>query len=134
MIRDPRDLLRNRALQREAESPLMEPLGGPLGGSRAERIQRLQIGAFGILAMVLLVALADIVISRAKLTEAGAVPEAAPTVVASETAAPRDPLADAGVVPELPAEPNATPTGQLAPRAGDVPAPVPTAGQNAPLQ
>jgi hypothetical protein len=94
----------------------------------------LQVGLFGILAMVLLVALADVVISRAQLTEASAVPEAAPTVVAEETETPRDPLADAGVVPALPAEPTAAPAGQPVPRAGDVPAPAPTTGQNAPLQ
>jgi len=119
------------------ESPLpAEPSAAPLGGTRAERIQRLQIGAFGILAMVLLIALADIVISRAQLTEAGAVPEAAPTVVASETAAPRDPLADAGVVPQLPAEPTATPSAQGEPPRGDVPPPkpAPQPAQNAPLQ
>ncbi len=134
MVIDPRDLLRNRIGQRQAESHPAPVLGAPLGGTRAERIQRLQVGGFGILAMVLLVALADVVISRAQLTEASAVPDAAPTVVAEETEAPRDPLADAGVVPELPAEPTAAPTGQAAPRAGDVPAPVPTTGQNAPLQ
>lgn len=101
MALDPRDLLRPRG------SP-SEP--APLAGTRAERIQRLQIGLFGIGAMVLLVALADVVISRVEQTQASAVPEAAPTVQPRETAAPRDPLADAGVVPELPAEPSATPT------------------------
>ncbi|WP_271077147.1 hypothetical protein [Aurantiacibacter sp. MUD61] len=85
----------------------------PLGGTRAERVQRLQVGLFGIVAMVLLIGLADIVISRAQQTEAITVPDAAPTVEPTETAAPRDPLSDAGVVPELPAEP--TPTTSASP-------------------
>ena len=96
MAIDPRNLLKRKP----AAEPVPAPV--PLGGTRAERMQRVQIGLFGLLTMVLLVALADIVITRARQTEAAAVPEAAATVVASETAAPSDPLADAGVVPELP--------------------------------
>lgn len=124
MALDPRDLLRPRAP--DGEPP-------PLSGTRAERVQRLQIGLFGIGAMALLVGLADAITSRAQLTEENAVPEAAPTVVASETAAPRDPLADAGVVPELPAEPTPTPTPTAStPGAGgDLP---PRPPNNAPLQ
>ncbi|QZH75462.1 MAG: hypothetical protein JY451_02255 [Erythrobacter sp.] len=134
MVIDPRDLLRNRAAPRQAEAVRVETLSSPLGGTRAERIQRLQVGLFGVLSMVLLIGLADVVISRAQLTEASAVPEAAPTVVAEETDAPRDPLADAGVVPALPPQPTASPTGRAAPRAGDIPGPESSAGQNAPLQ
>lgn len=115
---DPRDLLRPRG-------PTNEP--APLAGTRSERIQRLQIGVFGIGAMVLLVGLADVVISRAQLTEAEAVPEAAPTVEPTETTAPRDPLADAGVVPELPPEPTPTSTQSAAQPTQDVPPPTPTA-------
>ncbi|KLE33939.1 hypothetical protein AAW00_12145 [Aurantiacibacter luteus] len=101
----------------------------PLGGTRAERLQRLQIGVFGILAMVLLVGLADVVTSRLAMTEAAAVPEAAPTVEATETAIPRDPLVDAGVAPEVPATDGEPGTAPAAP----APA-VPRTGQNAPLQ
>ncbi|WAT19054.1 hypothetical protein OZN62_05680 [Aurantiacibacter sp. MUD11] len=101
MAFDPRDMLRPRA-------PEGEP--APLAGTRAERVQRLQIGVSLIAGLALLVGLADAITSRAQRTEANAVPEAAPTVVASETSAPRDPLADAGVVPELPAASNPTPT------------------------
>lgn len=108
---DPGKLLRTR-------SPASEP--PPMAGTRAERIQRLQIGLFGIGAMVLLVGLADVVISRAEQTQAAAVPEAAPTVEPSETPGLRDPLADAGVVPELPAQP--TPTAGNTPPTGDLPA------------
>ena len=122
MVLDPRDLLRPRG-------PANEP--APLSGTRAERIQRLQIGLFGILAMVLLVALADVVISRAEQTKAAAVPEAAPTVQPTETAAPRDPLADAGVVPELAEEPTSTASPGAAQSTGDVPPPAQSSG-NAP--
>ena len=82
--------------------------GAPLGGTRAQRIQRLQIGFAGVTAMLLLVALADVVGNRVQETEASVVPEAAPTTEPSTAPAARDPLAEAGVVPELPGEgPNA---------------------------
>lgn len=121
MAFDPRDFLRPK------------PQGGtaPLAGTRAERLQRLQIGGFGILAMVLLVGLADAITSRAQLTQENAVPDAAPTVVASETTAPRDPLADAGVVPDLPADPTPSPTPTPTPTPSDVQTRPAT---NAPLQ
>jgi hypothetical protein len=90
---DPRELFKTTP-------KVAEPAPTPLGGTRAERIQRLQVGGFGLAAMVLMVALADIVISRARETEAASVPETAP--IAVTTAAPRDPLADAGVLPDLP--------------------------------
>lgn len=124
MALDPRDLLRPR-------KPHKEP--APLSGTRAERIQRLQIGLFGIGSMVLLVALADVVISRAEQTKAAAVPEAAPTVQPTETPAPRDPLVDAGVVPELPAEPGPSPSASAAQPTGDVPPPTQPSG-NAPQE
>ncbi|MGB3797614.1 MAG: hypothetical protein WA957_15080 [Alteraurantiacibacter sp.] len=117
MALDPRDFLRPR-------SPAKEP--APLAGTRSERIHRVQIGVFGIGAMLLLVGLADVVISRAQLTEAESVPEAAPTVEPTESAAPRDPLADAGVVPELPPEPTGTPTQSGMQPTQDVPPPTPS--------
>ena len=73
----------------------------PLSGTRAQALQRLQIGLFGLGAMVLLVGLANIVIDRAEQTEAGTVPEAAATVVPSKVPQASDPLADAGVAPEV---------------------------------
>ncbi len=96
MAFDPREYLKNR----DTEAPPVVPLGG----TRRERVQRLQIGLFGIIAVVIMIGLADIVITRAQLTEEAAVPDAAPTVQPTETAAPRDPLSDVGVVPEVPAE------------------------------
>jgi hypothetical protein len=110
MAIDPRELFRKKD---EALVP------APLGGSRAERIQRLQVGGFGLAAMVLMVALADIVISRARETEAASVPETASSILESEV--PRDPLADAGVVPDLPDD---HAEGAPAPGTGDAPPPV----------
>ena len=110
---DPRELFKS--------SPKVEvPVVTPLGGTRAERIQRLQVGGFGLAAMVLMVALADIVISRARETEATSVPDKA--LITEATAAPRDPLADAGVVPDLPDDTAAEPAAPQG--TGDAPPPV----------
>ena len=79
--------------------------GAPLGGTRAEAIQRLQVGLFGLFSMVLVVGVANIIYNRAQVTEAAAVPEAAPTTEPTEAPPQRDPLADAGVVPDIPTEP-----------------------------
>ena len=75
----------------------------PLAGTRSQSMQRLQIGLFGLAAMVLLVSLANIVLNNAEKNEARVVPEAAPTVAADGGSdAVSDPLADAGVVPDMP--------------------------------
>lgn len=83
----------------------------PLGGTREQAMQRLQIGLSGLAAMVLMVGLANIVMDRAKETDAATVPEAAATVAPTNAPKQNDPLVDAGVVPDLPANPAATPTG-----------------------
>ena len=78
----------------------------PLSGTRAQALQRLQIGVFGLDAMVLLVGLANIILDRAAQTEAGTVPEAAATVAPDQSASQAsDPLADAGVAPDVVVEP-----------------------------
>ena len=63
---------------------------------RAQAVQRLQVGLFGLAAMVLLVALAQIIMQHARSVDAaanaGAVHSAAPTNAS-------DPLADIGVAP-----------------------------------
>ncbi len=83
----------------------VHPLPAPLAGSRSQSIQRLQIGLFGLAAMILLVSLTNIILTNAQQNEARVVPEAAPTVAAEEEPAPvSDPLADAGVVPDMPDE------------------------------
>ena len=97
--------------------------GVPLGGTRAEAMQRLQVGLSGIAAMVLLVGLASVIQSGAERTEETAVPEAAPTTEPTEAPQQTDPLADAGVVPDIPAEPEPTPTQEpaLIPEQGEGP-------------
>jgi hypothetical protein len=84
----------------------------PLSGTRSQAMQRLQVGLFGLGAMVLLVALANIINSNREQNEALVVPEAAPTIAATAGSDPvSDPLADAGIVPDMPAEaaPQASP-------------------------
>lgn len=64
---------------------------------RAQAVHRLQIGLFGLAAMLLLVGLANIIMDRARLADdADAQPEAAASLSARS---PSDPLADIGVVP-----------------------------------
>lgn len=75
----------------------------PLGGTRAQSLQRLQVGVSLLLGIVLIVGLANVIEERAKQSEQSAVPEAAATVASSPSQAANDPLADAGVVPDLPA-------------------------------
>jgi len=78
-------------------------ISAPLAGTRNQAVQRLQIGLFGLGAMVLLVGLANIIVTNSRENEAKVVPEAAPTVAAEGRAEPgSDPLAGAGVVPDLP--------------------------------
>ncbi|WP_206742020.1 hypothetical protein [Erythrobacter longus] len=79
--------------------------GAPLGGTKAEATQRLQIGLFGLVSMVLLIGLATIIGNQADRTQESAVPDAAPTTEPAETSQQRDPLASAGIVPDIPAEP-----------------------------
>jgi hypothetical protein len=82
----------------------------PGNDARRERtIQRLQIGITGIVMMILLVGLASIIQNRAAETDATTVPAAAPTTEPTQAATQNDPLVEAGVVPDLPAQPTAPP-------------------------
>jgi type IV secretory pathway VirB10-like protein len=75
----------------------------PGSDARRERtVQRLQIGITGIVMMILLVGLASIIQNRAAETDAT-------TTEPTQAAPQNDPLVEAGVVPDLPAEPSATP-------------------------
>lgn len=116
MANDPHEILSNPdGRAREASSPL--------AGTRSQSMQRLQIGLFGLAAMVLLVSLANIILNSAEENEARVVPEAAPTVASSKApVAASDPLADAGVVPDI-SEPKATPEPPA--QIGNAPAPQP---------
>lgn len=116
MANDPDELRRGSADPATA-------LSSPLAGTRSQSIQRLQIGLFGLAAMVLLVSLANIILNSAEENEARVVPEAAPTVATTKAPTPAsDPLADAGVVPDV-SEPKATPEPPA--QIGNAPAPQP---------
>jgi hypothetical protein len=116
----------------------MREAAAPLGGTRAEAMQRLQIGLLGLVSMVLLVGLANIIMARVEQSEEARVPGAPATVAAQEPVGKSDPLADAGVAPEVLAEPTpqATPVPettrveQRAPVTGALPRPA-TEGENA---
>lgn len=103
--------------------PLPEPddeiARAPLGGTRAQAMQRLQVGVSLLVGIVLIVGLAHVIEERANQSADAVTPEAAATLAPGEEQAPgTDPLADAGVVPDLPAEPTAAAS-----------TPVPDAGQ-----
>ena len=82
------------------------PAAAPFDGAKAEAAQRLQVGLFGLGSMVLLIGLATIIGNQADATQERAVPDAAPTTEPVDAAPQRDPLADAGIVPDVPAEPD----------------------------
>lgn len=81
----------------------------PQPGARSEVLRRFQIGAVGIIGVLLLIGLASIIENRAKESDSTAVAEAVPAAAASSSPSAPDPLAQAGVVPDMPAEPTAGP-------------------------
>lgn len=86
---------------------------------RAQAVQRLQTGLFGLAAVLLVVGLANIINDRARLNEeAGKTPAAAASASASPGSS--DPLADIGVVPttapSTAASPSAGAAGTNGPR------------------
>ena len=101
---------------------VLEPLAAPkhyvppsLRELRAQAVQRLQAGLFGMAAIVLVVGLANIINDRARQADAATRPSAAGSPNADAT--PKsDPLADIGVVPsstpEVAARPRARATSQ----------------------
>lgn len=84
----------------------------PLAGTRAQALRRLQVGLAGLGAMLLIVALSTIITDRVRESDATTVPDAAPTTAPKDQApVPKgDPLAEGGIVPDLPAEPSPTST------------------------
>ena len=64
---------------------------------RAQAVHRLQIGLFGLAAMLLLVGLANIIMDRARMAEESG--EVSEISVGDSSKAASDPLADIGVVP-----------------------------------
>jgi len=78
---------------------------------RSQSVHRLQIGLFGLCAMLLLVSLANIIMDRARLTEVKNDPTE--QVIAADAAPKKpatDPLADIGVVPAADPSPSPSPT------------------------
>lgn len=82
----------------------------PLGGTRAQAMQRLQVGVGGVVLMILLVGLASLIQDRTREVDAAAVPAAAPTTEPSAAPQQNDPLVDAGLVPDLPTKPSPSPS------------------------
>ena len=91
---DPHEILQGSSSFEDIVAP------PPLAGSRRQRVQRLQVGLIGLGAIVLLVGLANIIISSVADNQTTAVAEL--PVTTSDVPPPRDPLADAGVVPDIP--------------------------------
>ncbi|MCT2400232.1 hypothetical protein [Novosphingobium mangrovi (ex Huang et al. 2023)] len=84
---------------------------------RAQAVHRLQVGLFGLCAMLLLVGLANIIMDRARLADTE---DPIHDVVAADARpkkAASDPLADIGVVPAADPSPTPAPTRVLAPAA-----------------
>ena len=77
---------------------------------RAQAVHRLQVGLFGLAGMLLLIGLANIIMDRAQETDQAAqnVASSAASPVPTEATA-KDPLADMGVAPQLPAAEPAQP-------------------------
>jgi hypothetical protein len=85
------------------QTNLVEPVATPQhhvpASAREVRVQavhRLQIGLFGLAAMLLLVGLANIIMDRAKLADQTV---STPEAVGAASERSSDPLADIGVVP-----------------------------------
>lgn len=89
------------AAQPAAAQHFSPPSGREL---RAQAVHRLQVGLFGLAAMLLLVGLANIIMDRARQSDAES--GVARRVEAGHGTS-RDPLADIGVVPA--ADPSASP-------------------------
>lgn len=88
---------------------------------RSQAVYRLQIGLFGLCAMLLIVGLANVIRDRIRLTDTVDPIQQVVAVDAKPTKAASDPLADIGVVPA--ADPSPTPTPAQNPGASTSPTP-----------
>lgn len=95
-------------------TPVVEPLTAPQHYApptprelRAQAIHRLQVGLFGLFAMLLIVGLANVIMDRARLVDEEDPIRDVVAADAPEKKQVSDPLADIGVVPA--AEPSPTP-------------------------
>ena len=90
---------------------------------RAQAVHRMQVGLFGLAGMLLLVGLANIIMDRALISgdataaSAAAAASAAKLSTEGAVASPaNDPLADIGVVPDMPAAESPAPAASAAAR------------------
>lgn len=82
---------------------------------RSQAVHRLQIGLFGLCAMLMIVGLANIIRDKLRLNETQDPIQQVVSVDAKPTKTASDPLADIGVVPA--ADPSPTPTPTATPSA-----------------
>jgi hypothetical protein len=87
--------------------PFAEPAPRAL---RAQAVHRLQVGLFGLCAMLLIVGLANIIMDRARLADVEDPIRDVVAVDAKPKKAASDPLADIGVVPAADPTPSPAPT------------------------
>ena len=100
-----------RSLDLSRSTPgFAEPTDVPLAGTRRQTMHRLQVGIGGVLFMILLVGLASLIQTRTREVDLAATPAAAPTTEPTGDTQQNDPLVEAGVVPDLPAEPAPQPS------------------------
>ena len=87
----------------------------------SEVMQRLRAGFGGIFVVIVAVSIAHVITTRALQNEETAVPQAAATVEPSASPTTSDPVSDAGVVPDLPEQPEAEPVpeGPVLPETGE---------------
>ena len=93
---------------------------------RAQAVHRMQVGLFGLAGMLLLVGLANIIMDRALLSDdataassAAAVSAAKVTPEGAAASPANEPLADAGVVPDMPAAERPAPGARASARSAD---------------
>ncbi|WP_228726829.1 hypothetical protein [Novosphingobium aureum] len=98
-------------------TPVVEPLTAPQHYApptprelRAQAIHRLQVGLFGLFAMLLIVGLANVIMDRARLVDDEDPIRDVVAADAPEKKQVSDPLADIGVVPAADPSPSPTPS------------------------
>lgn len=82
---------------------------------RSEVLQRLQVGAIGLIAVLLFVSIANVIVDNAAEEESGlakAQPEAVIDGTAQADEPPQEPLVELGVAPATPSEEPAKVTGR----------------------
>ncbi|PNU01885.1 hypothetical protein [Novosphingobium guangzhouense] len=85
---------------------------------RSQAVYRLQIGLFGLCAMLLIVGLANVIRDRIRLNDSVDPIQEVVAVDAKPTKTASDPLADIGVVPAADPSPTPTPSASASPVPG----------------